>query len=226
MPSMRLRAKEFADAVRGRARAGVRPSTVALVHRLGIRRLVVHAHEHRHAGAVSHVRLNLALGVRVVDGARPRTESRVAPARLAPTPVRQEQLARRSLDVAPPARVAGRPPASPAPRSPERRMRTAAPPSRVRAVPVAPVARAEAAPALRAQPAVPLIHRVGSPDPTAPAAAARASAGSASDMRAFPPAVPSAPVLTTADLPIVVDRVVGEIDRRIAASRERRGWVA
>jgi hypothetical protein len=32
--------------------------------------------------------------------------------------------------------------------------------------------------------------------------------------------------LTAADLPSVIDRVVGELDRRVTAARERRGWTA
>lgn len=32
--------------------------------------------------------------------------------------------------------------------------------------------------------------------------------------------------LTSADLPHVIERVVGEIDRRVTAARERRGWTA
>jgi hypothetical protein len=32
--------------------------------------------------------------------------------------------------------------------------------------------------------------------------------------------------LTAADLPSVIDRVVGELDRRVTAARERKGWTA
>ena len=40
------------------------------------------------------------------------------------------------------------------------------------------------------------------------------------------PSVPGATPLTAADVPGVVDHVVREIDRRLVASRERRGWTA
>jgi hypothetical protein len=34
------------------------------------------------------------------------------------------------------------------------------------------------------------------------------------------------PPLTAADLPSVIDRVVHELDRRVTAARERKGWTA
>ncbi|MGZ4617149.1 MAG: hypothetical protein ACXV5Q_01945 [Frankiaceae bacterium] len=40
------------------------------------------------------------------------------------------------------------------------------------------------------------------------------------------PATPGAAPLTAADVPGVVDQVVREIDRRVVAARERRGWTA
>lgn len=40
------------------------------------------------------------------------------------------------------------------------------------------------------------------------------------------PVRPSADPLTAADLPTVIDQVVGELDRRVTAARERRGWTA
>ncbi|MFE9775578.1 hypothetical protein ACFYOV_28690 [Streptomyces sp. NPDC005931] len=36
----------------------------------------------------------------------------------------------------------------------------------------------------------------------------------------------AAAALTTQDMPVVVDHVVREIDRRMTAARERRGWPA
>ncbi|GCD96706.1 hypothetical protein EHYA_04393 [Embleya hyalina] len=63
------------------------------------------------------------------------------------------------------------------------------------------------------------------PEP-APAAAPGYSADPIARDRAARPdrAAPAAPALTSADLPRLVDGVVREIDRRVLARQERRGW--
>ena len=40
------------------------------------------------------------------------------------------------------------------------------------------------------------------------------------------PSAPGATPLTAADLPVVIDQVVRDIDRRVIAARERRGWTS
>lgn len=82
---------------------------------------------------------------------------------------------------------------------------------------------APAAPAPRsAPPVLALVHRAApapapGTTPTTPPAAGATGGGQA--LTPLPP-------LTAADLPRVVERVVGEIDRRVTAARERRGWTA
>ncbi|MTH70309.1 hypothetical protein GJ743_18255 [Agromyces bracchium] len=85
--------------------------------------------------------------------------------------------------------------------------RRAASPAPAPAVPMIPVLPARI-PSADAPPATPA---------TIPPIAARWS-----DEQA-PTAVP---VLGAADIPAVVERVVGELDRRVTAARERRGWTA
>lgn len=54
----------------------------------------------------------------------------------------------------------------------------------------------------------------------------RSAAWRAAAAQAAAPTPPGATPLTAADVPGVVDHVVREIDRRLVASRERRGWTA
>lgn len=74
-------------------------------------------------------------------------------------------------------------------------------------------------------PIVPLVHRTASASPASsvPPADRATSSASVHWSNAAPGA--AAP-LTSADLPQVIERVVGEIDRRVTAARERRGWTA
>jgi hypothetical protein len=107
-----------------------------------------------------------------------------------------------------------------------RRQETADPPApaaaqRSTATPPAPPA---AFPPLRLAlaPPVPAMQ----PPPPAPGqelepGAAAALAGPPAPVPAGPPAAPG----PLADLPLVVDRVVDELDRRTRAQRERRGWI-
>ena len=92
--------------------------------------------------------------------------------------------------------------------------------------------RAAPAAALRAR--VELVHRL--PAPSASGAVAHRPADARANATASrpatrwadtgAPAAPGATPLTAADVPGVVDQVVREIDRRVVAARERRGWTA
>ncbi|MGI5400301.1 hypothetical protein ACQEVG_12755 [Streptomyces sp. CA-135486] len=85
----------------------------------------------------------------------------------------------------------------------------------------------------------PLVHRRPTPPgpgpgadrvPTATAAShhpvAPGAAGPARGPFDQPPLGRTAPALTATDMPVVVDHVVREIDRRLVAARERKGWFA
>ncbi len=80
---------------------------------------------------------------------------------------------------------------------------------------------------------VPLVHRAtetvsrppaASMTGVAPQSPAPMTALRFEDPRGAP--APASVPLTAADLPRVVDRVMGELDRRIVAARERKGWTA
>jgi hypothetical protein len=77
----------------------------------------------------------------------------------------------------------------------------------------------------------PMVHRQPAPTVAGPREAALVPAGSAPLPLAArwvdaPTAGRPRPPLTERDLPVVVDRVVREIDRRVIAARERRGLTA
>lgn len=189
-------------------------------------------HEHRHAAAVTSVALRLSWTLRV-DPARAASAPRATGA--APRgpgergPVRGPAGGIDRTEMTMPARVVRVVPRA-------AHVETAAPiGGRARAVPAAPTPidlahrRTRGATASRRIVAsVPLVHRA------APAAAAPSAVPASR-----PPVTPTAglkwdgagaviplPPLTSADIPQVVDRVVGEIDRRLTAARERRGWTA
>jgi len=101
--------------------------------------------------------------------------------------------------------------------------------------PAAPVLGTPAARASRgALPPVELVHRL--PSAPAPGAVTSRPADARVNGTDFPagtrwagpggPARTGATPLTAADVPGVVDQVVREIDRRVVAARERRGWTA
>jgi len=230
------RAIAFADAVRRRVRArpgrvrrrgwavaGNGPAATEQILRRRGRAGVVH--QHRHAGAQVQVRLAVAFdlgGRRPAGGpwtvwrtvaapvlrAAPTVVPHAATARPPHRPARIELLASRAATTSPntlPTRVPST---------------TSFP---------APVGRraASTTPRHRTSPVV-MTHRV--PAAAGPAAVrSAASASSQSTALHWPadaPASPGATPLTAADLPSVIERVVGELDRRVTAARERRGWTA
>jgi hypothetical protein len=73
-----------------------------------------------------------------------------------------------------------------------------------------------------------MTHRTAVPatPPAVPGAATSAPQPASVRWLADVPPAPASAALTAADLPAVIDRVVGELDRRVAAARERRGWTA
>lgn len=87
---------------------------------------------------------------------------------------------------------------------------------------------------LSAPPQVELVHRLPTPSAfeagmtraadTRTNASASRPGPSWPDLRA--PIAPGATPLTAADLPGVIDKVVRDIDRRVVAARERRGWTS
>jgi hypothetical protein len=79
--------------------------------------------------------------------------------------------------------------------------------------------------------AVPIVHRQPSgtsstnPDHRSqPAPPAMSPLAARWDDRSGPAGQRAAAPLTVQDMPVVIDRVVREIDRRVVAARERRGW--
>jgi hypothetical protein len=182
-----------------------------------------HVHYHQHLSSTT-LRLRVAVGVRVVSAshpvrlrAMPRPPARGAAAAAAKYPgvVFRDQIR--------PAAVAGQP-AWPAVSLVHTALPAAAP---VRGTPAARASRG-------VLPPVELVHRL----PSAPAsgavtsrpadARANGTDSPAGTRWAGPggPAGPGATPLTAADVPGVVNQVVREIDRRVVAARERRGWTA
>ncbi|GGK63429.1 hypothetical protein [Ornithinimicrobium pekingense] len=80
---------------------------------------------------------------------------------------------------------------------------------------------------------VAMVHRAPTPSSASPAPRVEPAPPGLSvhwadptGTRAPTPPAPGATPMTLADLPGVVERVVTEIDRRVAAARERKGWTA
>jgi hypothetical protein len=195
-----------------------------------------HVHHHQHLSSTT-LRLRVAVGVRVVSASHPvrlRAVSR-PPARgpVAMTATHPGVVFRDQVWPAVAATAAGLPAWPPVPL--------------VRAV-SPPAAPARTNPAARAAsgalPPVELVHRM--PAPQASGAAASRPADARVNGTAARPgprwadlgrldlgrpdlgraAAAGAAPLTAADVPGVVDQVVREIDRRVVAARERRGWTA
>lgn len=246
------RAATFAEAVRGRVRprpARVlgdgwaaldgRPSTAERVLRVASRPGATHLH--RHAGAQLNLRLAVAFGV--TNQWRPertRTIWRTAPAtapgptgnatsippaagaRPRPTPI--GVLLARAGATTPDAvtRLSSRATTPDA---------AARPSSRATAPAVTAVRRGRGAATgpYRAASPVAMTHRAPAATtaapPQRPAAGAPQPLGVAWATDPAPGRVGAQP-LTAADLPSVIDRVVGELDRRVTAARERRGWTS
>lgn len=240
---MRLRTARLRPALgrtprHGRPGRGFTP--VEQVLRAPVRPLLRHVH-HQHLSSTT-LQLRVAVGVRVVSASHPiriqvvsqaqargpaspattfrdvMVRDQVAPATTFPGVVVRDQVAPAAT-----AGVAGRPAWQLVPLL----HRTNPPASSARA--------ASAARALRSAPRpVELVHRL--PTPWASGAAAyrpadarvNGTAARAGPRWAGPvgPAAPGAAPLTAADVPGVVDQVVREIDRRVVAVRERRGWTA
>lgn len=72
-----------------------------------------------------------------------------------------------------------------------------------------------------------MVHRAQAPAEQLASAPTGQRPGAAATVTGWPPNLPvGTPPLTTADLPTVIDRVVHELDRRVTAARERKGWTA
>jgi hypothetical protein len=204
---------------------------VEQVLRAPVRPLRQHVH-HQHLSSTT-LQLHVAVGVKVASASHPIRLRAVSPAQALgpgaaattyPGAVYRDQVAP-TATVA----VAGQPAWPPVPLV--RRADPPAFPAQARATPAARALRS-------APPPVELVHR----RPASPAfeAAANRPAGARVNGTAAPgtrwagprwadagaPAAPGAAPLTAADVPGVVDQVVREIDRRVVAARERRGWTA
>lgn len=241
-PSPPRRTIAFADAVRRRRRPravrplgrdwaarGGYPSTIEQLPRRTRRAVVVH--RHRHTGHQLRLRLAVVMAAgRGLPAASPRTVTPTAAAQVA----RGVRLAvPRTPPAAPPQHPAGirlrvltMTAPGPKARLPE------APPIALRALSGRQEAVATTAPqrlATTERPAgpVPMVHRAALPvHPAVSRGVAGTNPPQPPSVRWLDNAAPPAGVtpLTAADLPSVVDRVVGEIDRRVTAARERRGW--
>lgn len=233
------RAAAFVEAVRGRVRprsARVlgggwaaldgRPSAAKRVLRVASRPGATHLH--RHAGA--QLNLRLAVGFGVTNQWRPertRTIWRTAPAATpGPTgnPTDNGSTAGSSPRPTPIgvllARVGATTPD--AVTRPSSRATTPAATAVLRG-------RGAAAGPHRAVNPVVMTHRITAAAPAA--SPRRPAAGAPQPLGVAWAADPvagraSAQPLTAADLPSVIDRVVGELDRRVTAARERRGWTS
>jgi hypothetical protein len=74
---------------------------------------------------------------------------------------------------------------------------------------------------------VAMVHRAQTSAAQPVPAPTRQRPGTDITITGWPPNLPpAAPPLTTADLPTVINRVVNELDRRVIAARERKGWTA
>lgn len=236
------RAARFAAAVRrrhrpnrrppGPARASDAPPSTALVLR---RHPGTRERHHWHTAAAQRldVRVGLALTLApapAAGGARGTTRpTRAGHAGPAPVrPVTTTRLVLRSLlgsSTSGGQRLAAAP--SGRPSDPVRR-------TRARATPVTgqPPQGRVPSPAPRTGP-VAMVHRAPTPssaspgprvEPTPPGLSVHWADPTGTRTAARP--APGATPMTLADLPGVVERVVTEIDRRVAAARERKGWTA
>jgi hypothetical protein len=209
-----------------RRRPGRRFTPVEQVLHAPVRPLSQHVHHHQHLSSTT-LQLRLAVGVQIAPAShpirlqavpRPPARGPVAAPATYPGVVFRDQAQ-------PPAEAAG----------------TVAGPPAWPAVPLVHSVRPPAVQALRAArggrgalPPVDLVHRL--PAPSASGAAMHRPADARTDGTAEragtrwagpgAPAAPGATPLTAADVPGVVDQVVREIDRRVTAARERRGWTA
>lgn len=240
-PAAPMRALAFATGIRRRVaphatrlrvrswRAGEsRMPRLDRVLRLAARPLVVH--EHRHAGPTS-VGLRLALTLRADGGRAPhRRDQSPAPAPAPRTAVSALQAWRspepRRARSDRPSRDAGIATAS-SPIGRVAAMATVAPVAPgVRRAPLVLRAATRAAASRIVPSAVPFVHRSPAVAPAPSRAEVTPTAAPVAVRWGEAPEAPAMPPLTSADIPRVVDRVVGEIDRRLVAARERRGWTA
>ena len=223
---MRLRAALRRTLERRRPTRRFRP--VEQVLHAPVRPLVQHVHHHHLSSTTPQ--FHVAVGVQVTSASHPIRMQVVSPAQArGPSAAATTYPGVVFRDRVPPpaaaaaAAAAGQPAGQPVPL-----VHNVSPPaSSARAAAAARVGRG-------ALPPVELMHRL--PTPSAFEAATNRPAdarvnGTASRpgtrwADAGAPAAPSATPLTAADLPGVVDQVVREIDRRVVAARERRGWTA
>jgi hypothetical protein len=209
---------------RRRPARGFKP--VEQVLRAPVRPLVQHVH-HQHLSSTT-LQLHVAVGVQIASASHPirmhvmshrQARGPASAAATYPGVVFRDQVATAATAATVARQPAGRP-----------LVHRPTPSPHVSA------ARATSAfPALRsAPPQIELVHRLLTPSALEAAThrsadarmnptASRSGPGWA-DMRA--PIAPGSTPLTTADLPGVVDQVVRDIDRRVVAARERRGWTS
>lgn len=206
---------------RRRPSRGFRP--VDQVLRAPRRPLVQHVHQHHLTSTT--LQLHVAVPVRVVSTTHP-IQVHVAPRGVSAAPGRPATsvpgIVLRNPALLPAAAVMAGRPAWPAHAPAHRQDPRAAAQVVVRAVPAP----------RQAPTRVELVHRQLAPSAVSTSgewpAGVRASAaaqrpGWGPTAAGMPPAPGAAP-LTDADVPRVVDHVVRELDRRVVASRERRGW--
>lgn len=222
-------AARFAASVRARttprgarrSRAARGPSSVDRVLVQPLRPLVRHDHHHRHDDRHLHLAVRLAIGVAATGGAgAPRPGAVRQPLVLATaTP--------RTTDAAP--RAASAAPAPALPMTVVQRLVVLRTQEAFEARRAGAPARARDEASRSAPTPVVLVQRALA----TPAAAAPAPAVAPAERTLFGPgaapvltatAEPDRAALTTADLPVVVGRVMDELDRRFVAARERRGW--